>query len=157
MTVTRWETGSHRPTGPALRYVEEWVRRALGEEESDMARSKGRPSDDEPYLRVLRQIHPGEWTTYGDVAKAAGRGANAARAVGSAAKRAEFRTHRVLLKQGVIPQGWRSDDGRGPEECQQRLLNEGVRVMENGRADPARYVSSETLRERAKNARGEEE
>lgn len=31
VTVARWETGSHKPTGPALLYVESWIARALGE------------------------------------------------------------------------------------------------------------------------------
>jgi DNA-binding transcriptional regulator YiaG len=34
VTLARWETGSHRPRGPALRFVELWVAAALGEEMS---------------------------------------------------------------------------------------------------------------------------
>ena len=34
VTLARWETGSHRPRGPAVRFVELWVSRALGEEVS---------------------------------------------------------------------------------------------------------------------------
>jgi transcriptional regulator with XRE-family HTH domain len=32
VTLARWETGSHRPRGPAVRFVELWISRALGEE-----------------------------------------------------------------------------------------------------------------------------
>ena len=32
VTVARWETGSHRPRGPAARYVGMWIAAALGEE-----------------------------------------------------------------------------------------------------------------------------
>lgn len=34
VTLARWETGSHRPRGPAVRFVEIWIARALGEEVS---------------------------------------------------------------------------------------------------------------------------
>lgn len=34
VTLARWETGSHRPRGPAVRFVELWISRALGEEVS---------------------------------------------------------------------------------------------------------------------------
>ena len=32
VTLARWETGSHRPRGPAAKFVEVWAAHALGEE-----------------------------------------------------------------------------------------------------------------------------
>lgn len=37
VTLARWETGSHRPRSLALRYVELWIARALGEKAHDVA------------------------------------------------------------------------------------------------------------------------
>ena len=34
-TVARWETGAHRPTGPGLRFVQQWIAQALGEGGTD--------------------------------------------------------------------------------------------------------------------------
>jgi len=31
VTLARWETGEMKPEGPALKYVEAWIARALGE------------------------------------------------------------------------------------------------------------------------------
>ena len=104
----------------------------------------------EPYIAVARLVNRGEWTTYGDVAVAAGMGPMAAIAVGrAAATLPNFpEPHRILKKGGVIAEDWHDEDGRGPEECRRRLRDEGVNFV-NGCADAAQRVSWETLRDRA--------
>ncbi len=102
-----------------------------------------------PYVEVATLIRAGEWASYGDISIAVHGTPNAARAVGrAAAKLRHFpNAHRVLGRGGIIPDGWRSHEGLGPEECQRRLEAEGVRFTD-GHADPARHITWEELRER---------
>ncbi len=105
------------------------------------------------YLAVAALIREGEWSTYGDVARAGGGPGGAARAVAQAAARLpDFPApHRVLGKGGVIASGWRDHQSGGPEECRTQLEAEGVH-FEDGRADPKRHVTWETLRKRTQQA-----
>lgn len=106
-----------------------------------------------PYLLAAQQISEGEWATYGDISIAVRGDDKGARAVGrAAATLANFpNPQRVLKAGGVIPSDWHDGAGRGAEECQRRLEKEGVRFRE-GRADPARRVTWELLRERLRQA-----
>jgi alkylated DNA nucleotide flippase Atl1 len=104
----------------------------------------------EPYMRAAALVHEGEWTTYGDLSIVVRGDTNGARAAGRAAARLpQFpNPHRVLGAGGVIPPGWRDEEGHGPKECRRRLDREGVRFLDDGRADPAFRVAHETLKER---------
>lgn len=103
-----------------------------------------------PYLEVARLVRRGEWTTYGDVSIAVRGDTMGARAVGrAAALLPQFpEPHRVLQQGGVVPDGWRDDEGRGPEECRRRLEEEGVAFPDGVRADPDRRVTWDVLVER---------
>lgn len=86
-------------------------------------------------LRVSRLVPSGRWTTYGDIAVAVSGNIRVARAVSRvAAKNPAFANpHRVLEKAGTIPEGWKDDEGRGPQECERRLAVEGIELVD-GRA-----------------------
>lgn len=102
------------------------------------------------FARVAARVRPGEWTTYGDISIVVRGDTKAARAVGqAAAKIPDFPApHRVLLERGRISPDWRSDDGRGPEECERLLRAEGVDFTADGRAEEASRVSWDVLKER---------
>lgn len=104
----------------------------------------------EPYVAIARLVRAGEWTTYGDVAVAAGMSAHSAIAVGrAAATLPNFpNPHRVLKKGGLIAEDWHDDEGRGADECRRRLKEEGVKFVQD-HANPAQRVTWEILRDRA--------
>jgi hypothetical protein len=52
-----------------------------------------------------------------------------------------------LKEGGIIPDGWTGPNGEGPDYCQRLLEREGV-GFPNGKADPGKYVSWFTLKER---------
>lgn len=95
-------------------------------------------------LLVSRLLAPGEWTTYGDVAVAAGR-MGAARLVGRlAAVHPGFaNAHRVLAAGGRISR----PDVAAAARCRRALEAEGVGFT-GRRADPARRVGWNELRGR---------
>jgi alkylated DNA nucleotide flippase Atl1 len=96
-------------------------------------------------LLVSRLVAAGEWTTYGDVAAAAGR-PGAARMVGrlAALHPAFANAHRVLGAGGRIVRPAPADTAR----CRRRLEEEGV-CFSGALADPARRVGWNDLRGRA--------
>ena len=53
--------------------------------------------------------------------------------------------HRILNLQGQIPGAWRSDDGKGPEECRRRLEAEGITFTETGAASSDNRLPLEEL------------
>ncbi len=103
----------------------------------------------DPYLRAASHVRKGEWTTYGDISIAVRRDTLGARAVGRAAARLETfpNPHRVLQAGGRIPDGWKDDQGGGPDECRRRLQEEDVNFI-SGRADPTRRIAWDVLVER---------
>ncbi len=100
-------------------------------------------------LRMSRLIPRGRWTTYGDFAVATSGNIRAARAVSRvAAKNPAFANpHRVLAKGGTIPDGWKDDEDRGPEECARRLEGEGL-DLQAGRAPQGQRMYHDELRAR---------
>jgi alkylated DNA nucleotide flippase Atl1 len=89
----------------------------------------------------LAAIPEGRWTSYGDVAVAAGRNSSAARGVaswvGSKGHRLE-NVHRVLNKDGEISPAWTPAGAGLPADASEvaaLLSREGVRIT-GGRADP---------------------
>jgi alkylated DNA nucleotide flippase Atl1 len=106
-----------------------------------------------PYLAAAQMVREGEWVTYGDISVAVRGDDKAARAVGrAAANLAEFpNPHRVLQAGGVIPPGWHTSDGLGPEECRRRLEAEGVQFA-GDKADSARHLAFDELRDRLRAA-----
>src|SRR5206468_10854564 len=90
------------------------------------------------FARVAGRVRTGEWTTYGDISIAVRGDHKASRGVGRAA--ATMRNfpepHRILLDGGRISPDWKSSDGGGPHECRRRLLADGIRFTDDGRADP---------------------
>jgi alkylated DNA nucleotide flippase Atl1 len=106
-----------------------------------------------PYLVAAQFVRPGEWTTYGDVSIAIRGDDHAARAVGrAAATLPDFpNPERILQAGGVIPEGWRDSQGRGPQECRRRLEEQGV-AFKGNHADPAQRLPWEELRSRLKEA-----
>lgn len=100
-------------------------------------------------LRMSRLIPDGRWTTYGDFSIAVYDNVKMAITVGQvAAKNPAFvNPHRVLWSGGVIKDTWRDDEGRGPEECERRLREDGIEVT-NGVADKNKFISWEELQER---------
>ena len=110
----------------------------------------------ETFMRVADHVHPGEWTTYGDISAAVRGDKRAARAVGrAAATEDEFpNAHRVLRSPGRISPGVGAcSGGRGVEGVRERLFAEGVVFDETGRADPTKHVHWDELRRRAGRAR----
>lgn len=97
-------------------------------------------------LRVSRLVPKGHWTTYGDIAVAVSGNIRLARPVSRvAAKNPAFANpHRVLEKAGTIPEGWIDDEGQGPEECERRLVAEGVK-FDRGVADRSQRISHDEL------------
>lgn len=102
------------------------------------------------YLAMAARVRSGEWTAYGDISIAVRGDTMGARAVGRAAATSPIfpNPHRVLLEGGRIPDGWRSDNGDGPEECRRRLKEEGVTFTPDGRADSTCRVTWDVLVER---------
>jgi len=114
------------------------------------------PDLNETFMRVADHVHPGEWTTYGDISAAVRGDKRAARAVGrAAATEDEFpNAHRVLRSPGRISPGVGAcSGGRGVEGVRERLFAEGVVFDETGRADPTKHVHWDELRRRAGRAR----
>lgn len=99
-------------------------------------------------LRLSRLIPDGRWTTYGDFAIAVYESNKMAITVGRvAAKNPAFtKPHRVLWSGGEIRDSWKDDEGRGPEQCEQRLLAEGIAVTDRY-ADPEKFIGWERLEE----------
>jgi alkylated DNA nucleotide flippase Atl1 len=102
------------------------------------------------FMRIASHLREGEWCTYGDISIAVMGSPKGARGVGrAAAKLPEFpHPHRVLMSGGVVNEDWLSDSGLGPDECRRRLREDGVRLDDDGRADPAQRVDWEELMRR---------
>jgi alkylated DNA nucleotide flippase Atl1 len=99
-------------------------------------------------LRLARLVPDGRWTTYGDFSIAVYENVKMAITVGQvAAKNPAFvNPHRVLWSGGEIKDGWRDDEGNGPEECERRLAEEGISVT-NRFADKRDFIGWEELRD----------
>jgi alkylated DNA nucleotide flippase Atl1 len=98
-------------------------------------------------LRASRLVPRGRWTTYGDIAIAVSGNIRLARPVSRvAAKNAAFANpHRVLEKAGTIPKGWKDDESHGPEECERRLGEEEVELID-GKAPRELRIYHDELR-----------
>lgn len=99
-------------------------------------------------LRMSRLVPDGRWTTYGDFSIAVYENVKMAITVGRvAAKNPAFvNPHRVLGSGGVIKDSWEDDEGRGPEECERRLREDGIEVKDRV-ADKERFIGWEELKE----------
>jgi alkylated DNA nucleotide flippase Atl1 len=99
-------------------------------------------------LRMSRLVPDGRWTTYGDFSIAVYENVKMAITVGRvAAKNPAFvNPHRVLGSGGVIKDSWEDDEGRGPEECERRLREDGIKVKDRV-ADKAHFIGWEELKE----------
>lgn len=99
-------------------------------------------------LRASHVIREGEWTTYGDIAAAVSGNVNQSRSVARIASTnpAFANPHRVLNVGGRINPDWHDDQGRGPEECERRLTEEGIRFVE-GKAQAGR-IDYDTIKQR---------
>lgn len=99
-------------------------------------------------LRMSRLVPAGRWTTYGDFSIAVYGNVKMAITVGRvAAKNPAFvNPHRVLWANGEIKNHWRDDEGRGPEECERRLEEDGIAVTDRF-ADKAAFIGWEELKE----------
>ena len=106
----------------------------------------------DPYLAMAEHVHPGEWTTYGDISIAVRDDTQGARAVGRAAATLEHfpNPHRILLSGGQISEDWKTSDSEvpNPEVCRERLEAEGV-TFDDGRAKREHYVAWDVIVERA--------
>jgi hypothetical protein len=69
---------------------------------------------------------------------------NAPRASRSAGVSTFANPHQVLEKAGTIPKGWKDDEGGGPEECERRLEQEGVELVD-GKAPRERRTYHDEL------------
>lgn len=86
---------------------------------------------------VAALVGPGEWTTYGEIARVALGGGGARVVGGVAARGALANAHRVLLAGGIISTG---GEGDRADQCRRRLEAEGI-CFASGRADPRRHVT----------------
>jgi alkylated DNA nucleotide flippase Atl1 len=113
-------------------------------------RLKSRYRQRQQIFAAARLVHPGEFTTYGDISVVVYGHARAGQAVGQvAAKSDDFpNPHRVLGKGGEIPPHW-TDGAAGPEEAARRLREEGVEVLQDSErgyfAHPKHYIDSDAL------------
>lgn len=100
-------------------------------------------------LRLSRLIPDGRWTTYGDFAIAVYGSNKMARTVGRVASRNPVfvKPQRVLWADGEIKDAWKDDEGRGPEECEERLAKEEIGVV-NRHADPSCFIGWHELKTR---------
>jgi alkylated DNA nucleotide flippase Atl1 len=100
------------------------------------------------FAEVAAEIRHGEWTTYGDIAAAAGR-PRSARMVGhEAAESADFpNAQRVLRADGTVSRG-AQDPGAHADRARRLLEAEGVSFSTNGRADPTARVYWDELQRR---------
>lgn len=105
------------------------------------------------YVQIAELVPAGRFTTYGDISLVLTGSIHSAQAVGTAMMRADGFAggHRVLRAGGAIPPTWSDGAGGGPEVAVRRLEAEGVEVK-NMKADPARYLPWQQLRERAQRA-----
>lgn len=110
-------------------------------------------------LRLSRLIPLGKWTTYGEFSIAVYGNWRTAITVGQqAAKNPAFANpHRVLKAGGLVPDDWHSDQGGGPEECKQRLSEEGVWLAAEERADPDHFLNWEGLKDLLDDAEAEDD
>lgn len=107
----------------------------------------GPRADGATVIPLAALIGPGEWTSYGELSKAAIGRSSAAMAVGMLARsQRDFpNAHRVLNARGAIPAAWRADDGSGPDVCRARLEEEGVTFDSAGTASPAQRLDAAEL------------
>jgi alkylated DNA nucleotide flippase Atl1 len=101
-----------------------------------------------PVLHASHVIKQGEWTTYGDMAAAVSGNVNHARSVARVASTnpAFANPHRVLNAGGKISPEWHDEDGQGPEECERRLHEDGLDLVDGVVQGPR--IDYETIRER---------
>jgi alkylated DNA nucleotide flippase Atl1 len=123
----------------------------LLEQVSGTSSKRWRLADRHRRDRILRASHvigEGEWTTYGDVAAAVSGNVLHARSVARVASTnpAFANPHRVLSAGGKIHPDWHDDEGRGPDECERRLREDGVDFID-GKAQGTR-IDYETMKER---------
>ena len=97
--------------------------------------------DLEAAANFLDTVPKGRWTSYGDVAVAAGGASNGAQGIASwigSKGHLVANVHRVLNSRGEINPGW-TPAGPGlpssAKEVEARLISEGL-LFRNGRADP---------------------
>ncbi|MGC2372595.1 MAG: helix-turn-helix domain-containing protein [Solirubrobacteraceae bacterium] len=128
--------------------VVEELRSAVGEP-SRWRLTPAHRGESNPYPRMAGLLKPGEWTTYDDISLAVHGTRSAAPAVERAAATLPHfpAPHRVLKPGGRIPAAWRRQ-ASATAGCVRRLIDEGVRFDQNGRASRVHYVSWDGLAER---------
>ena len=104
------------------------------------------PIQAEEVFRVAGLVHPGEWTTYGDVSIAVTGHRHCARFVGNLAATDDRFPHaqRVLRSGGTVA----LSPVRSSERVVARLMGEGI-SFRGGRADPSQHVHWDELQRRA--------
>ncbi len=114
------------------------------------ARDEDRRADFETVNRLAQLVRPGEWTTYGELSKAAIGRSSAAMAIGNMARSNTgfANPHRVLDRSGHIAEGWLSDEGEGPEACRRQLEDENLEFDSSGAASEAAFICAEELNRR---------
>jgi alkylated DNA nucleotide flippase Atl1 len=92
-------------------------------------------------LRMSQLIPDGRCTTYGDFAIAVYDNVRLAITVGRVAAHnpAFANPHRVVGAGSIIKDDWLDDQGRGPEECERRLIDDGIAVDDH-RTDPEKFI-----------------
>ncbi len=138
---------------------DDWEKRtevivAFLKELPDMGQSNDQAkADAAAVFQVAERVHPGEWTTYGDLSRAVTGSSSSAQAVGNMARiMPDFPTPwRVLNLKGQIPSAWVSDQGEGSEKCRQLLEEEGVTFDEDGTASAKNRLPLEELVSRTSN------
>ena len=96
--------------------------------------------------KLLEQVRPGEWTTYGDLADAIG---SAAQPVGRHVAGCDDcpAAYRVLRDGGEVAPGFTWDDATETRTAVEVLESEGVEFV-GGRASATQRIDASTLRER---------
>jgi alkylated DNA nucleotide flippase Atl1 len=128
------------------------VKQNLVEELEGSAPKRWRLTQEQRRNRILkasRLIKDGHWVTYGDIAIAAFDNPKLARVVARVAAHnpAFANPHRVLGTGGVILEGWKDDEGNGPEECVRRLKADGIELVD-GHAPEDRRMQYDELKGR---------
>ncbi|MFJ8832007.1 hypothetical protein [Micromonospora aurantiaca] len=100
--------------------------------------------------QLIAQLHPGEWTNYGEIAQIIALPAISVGQHIASCLDCPYGAHRVLTSTGKPADGFRWADPTITQTCREVLTGEGIIFHSDGRADPDQKLSAATLQQRRK-------